>query len=105
MSSILSKVPQSATKNKSFLLSVNSENKIFTEECEQDETNRKEQEFQRNMLESMRGFDQALNDRKRGDLSIISEFSAVEISDEGMANRVNLFIKNTKTEESVLKYS
>ena len=32
MSSILSKVPQSATKNKSFLLmSVNSENRIFTE--------------------------------------------------------------------------
>ena len=86
-------------------MSVNSENRIFTEECEHEETNRKEQEFQRNMLESMRGFDQALNDRKRGDLSIISEFSAVEISDEGMANRVNLFIKNTKTEESVLKYS
>lgn len=106
MSSIFSKVPQSATKNKSFLLlSVKSENRIFTEECEQDENNKKEQEFQRNMIESMKGFDQVLQDRKKCDLSTISEFSVIEISDEGMPNKVNLFTKNTKTEEVVLKYS
>ena len=112
INSILYKAPQSATKNKSFLLmSVNSENRIlsenriFTEFCEQDETNRKEQEFQKNMLESMRGFDNALRERKRSDLSIITEFSVVEVSDEGMPNRVNLFFKNNINEDLALKCS
>ena len=104
--SILSKPPMSATKHKSFLLmSNNSELRIFTEELEHEENDKKEKEFQRNMMESMRGFDMVLRERKKSDLSTVSELSTVEVSDEGTPNKINLFVKNNMNDELILKCS
>lgn len=102
---MLAKPPLSATKHKFLQNSISiPENRIFTEEPEISDFHSKEKEFQRCMKESMRGFDFILRDRKReADLSIISEFSCIEISDEAKANKINLFVKNNINSEMKIK--
>ena len=53
----------------------------------------------------MRVFDMVLRERKKSDLSTVSELSTVEVSDEGTPNKINLFVKNNMNDELILKCS
>ena len=104
INSILSKPPLTATKHKSFVFNTIGENRIFTEECEHGLIENKEKAFKKTMMESLYTLD-LLEKNKRNDLSIINEFSTIDISDEGAPNKINLFRKNNKNEQLLLKFS
>ena len=106
--SVLTKPPMSTTKNKSLMWNSameNTSNRIFTEENETYVTYRKEKEFKKNMMESLEGFDKIEKRKKSVELSIISEFSDLDIFDEAIPNKVNLFPKSNINDELLLKFS
>jgi len=102
--SVLSKPPLTATKHVSFIFNTIGENRIFTEECEHSLIEKKEKAFKKTMMESLKTLD-LLEKKERDDLSIINEFSTLDISDEGTPNRINLFRKNNKNDPLILKLS
>lgn len=99
--SVLSKPPLSATKHKSFLFINSTENKIF-EDGKQEKNENKKNSFIKNMIESLKTLED-FEKRKKSELSTVSESSFAEVSEEGLANQVNLFPKSNVNKELLLK--
>lgn len=102
INSIMNYTPSSATKNKSFVLSNSSERGNFTEECSKYMNEKKEKYFKNStlMLESMKELNLI---EKNSNLSIISEYSTIGVSDEGTPNKINLFLKNNTNKDLEFK--